>query len=72
MEVSGMFWSVCGPPGALGSSLVLGLAPPGPAGSAPLPGPLKGPSVLLAGRPSVYGMSQLLVFGHVCARMCVC
>lgn len=40
--------------------------PSGPAVSAPLPVPLKGPSVLLAGRPSVYGMSQLLVLVCVC------
>lgn len=46
-------------------------SPPGPAGPAPPPGPLKGPSVLLAGRPSVYGMSQLLVFGRVCVSVCV-
>lgn len=60
-----MFWSVW----ASSGSGVLPRArpqPSGPAGSAPLPVPLKGPSVLLAGRPSVYGMSQLLVFGHVC------
>lgn len=45
---------LCDPPSRSGS-----------AASAPLPlVPLKGPSVLLAGRPSVYGMSQLLLLAN--------
>lgn len=66
-ELGCVFQFCRGPPRAQGPPSCSASARGGPAGPAPLPVPLKGPSVLLAGRPSVYGMSQLLVFGCVCA-----